>query len=70
MFISGGRNLNTIGYADETVLMADAERNLHNLLNSVLKETEAKKKWTARLLKNVRKCGLQQEAKLNMRVTN
>lgn len=44
LFISGGRKLNTIGYEDETLLMADTERNLHNLLNSVLKETATKKK--------------------------
>lgn len=41
-FIKGGRDLNSIRYADFTVLVADTERKLRNLLERVV-EKGAKK---------------------------
>ncbi len=41
-FIIGGHNLNNIRYADDTVLIADTEKKLQNLLQKVAKESEKK----------------------------
>lgn len=41
-FIIGGQYLNNIIYADATVLIADAERKLQELLNRVVIESEKK----------------------------
>lgn len=41
-FIIGKHNLNTIIYANDTMLMVDTERKLQELLNKVLKESRKK----------------------------
>lgn len=41
-FIIGGHNLKNIRYTDDTVLIADTERKLQNLLQKVAKESEKK----------------------------
>lgn len=41
-FIIGARNLNNIRYTDHNVLMADMERQLQDLFESLAKESEKK----------------------------
>ena len=37
---SGGRNINNLRYADDTILMAESEEELKNLLMRVKEESE------------------------------
>lgn len=43
VFIIKGHNLNNIHYAEDTVLMADSQGKLKELLNMVVKESKKKK---------------------------
>ena len=38
----GGYNMNNIRYADDTVLIADNENELHEMLDTVVRESEKK----------------------------
>ena len=40
-----GRNINNLGYEDDTTLIAESEEDLKNLLMRVKEESEKKKNW-------------------------